>query len=203
MKRPAMNRRAMMRRAPRCRAAIGCLVSLALLSTPARAGVEVEPALEAVFFLKALRYENRFEERAADGLVIVLVQDSRKPDEARRSAVQETLVDASTVLKDVRHSVTELDLARGPISEKTLEELEADVLYLLPGVDSSLSWLAELAARRQIITVGSDPDFIDESVCLVVKRRGSRPQALVNRTVAEEQGTAFNARFLKLAELVD
>lgn len=160
--------------------------------------------LRVAILFKALSYDRNLEKRCPGGLrigVVGLASNGESVAVARETA---GAISASAIRKvkglSIRAEVLEVDGAaavRTAVKQKNL-----NTLYLGPGLGAQLEGILRLAREQKILVMSGETDHVQAGVALGVVQRDRKPRILVHTRAASGQGASFDARLLRLAEIV-
>ena len=178
---------------------------LLMLPAVARGGDERLPVkLRVAILFKALSYDRNLEKRCPGGLrigVVGLASNGESVAVARETAGE---IGASAIRKvkglSIHVEVLEIDgvaALRAAAKQKNL-----NTLYLGPGLAAQLDEILRLAREQKILVMSGEADQVQAGVALGVVQRDRKPKILVHTKAASDQGASFDARLLRLAEIV-
>lgn len=145
-------------------------------------------------FSKVLPYDKGFPERKANGLTVAVVFVPK--DDASRLAKDSVLSHLQAYARIARHPVKTLE-----VPEDLLPKTDGiDVVWLCSGVDVEAVLLQ--LERTGALGVTAEESAVEAGIPLGLLIRGQRPRVAVNLASAERLGVRFDARLLRLAEIV-
>jgi hypothetical protein len=70
-----------------------------------------------------------------------------------------------------------------------------DALFLMPGASTQANAVLDALHRRRIVSISSDPACLDEKVCVLMVRTGSRVEIVLDTALADAVGARFSPVF--------
>ena len=178
---------------------------LLMLPAVVRGGDERLPVkLRVAILFKTLSYDRNLEKRCPDGLrigVVGLASSSESLADARETAGE---IGASNIrrVKGLSIHAEVLEIDRAAAVRTAVEQKKLNALYLGPGLAAELEGILRMAREQKILVMSGETDYVQAGVALGVVLRGRKPKILVHSRAASEQGASFDARLLRLAEIV-
>jgi hypothetical protein len=181
------------------------LVSILLVSQPVRAADQRLPVKVRVAILfKTLTYDLNLKSRCPEGLRIGVV--GRIGNETSMAIAKETVeeikANSGKKVKGLGISVEPVMVAAMDGLKKAIDEKEINMLYLSPGMSNLLDPIVKFAAQKKIVLLTGESDQVKKGVAVGAVLRDKRPKILVHLKSAGEQGAKFDARLLRLIEVV-
>ena len=167
---------------------------------------EVPLNLQVKHLFTALQYDNNFQTRTEDTLKIGILYFSDKAN-SRREALKfyKTLKAYKKEEADNLKTTTSLfsyGSVRSLESILTIEKL--DLLYISSGRKSIIRNVTKLTQAKQVFSFSSHPEYIAEcGVSMTVGYQEHNPKIHLNLSSAKAEGADFNAKFLRIANIVD
>jgi hypothetical protein len=164
--------------------------------------LRVETRLAIIF--KALTYDHNFKDRYDYAVRMGIVGYSRN---------KKSMIVAKEVIKSIESKPNQrmkgLEIQAVPLFTKEaknlktmIEENEINLLYLSPDLQGLETAVFELSFRNEIPVVTGERTHVHEGAAMAVIKQDGKPRILVNPRVSVKQGIDFDARFLRLAEIV-
>jgi hypothetical protein len=182
---------------------------LALLPrTIAAQEVAVPVSVQIPILAKILNFDRKFAERAAGGLVVGVLFQSRYRTSANIAAeVCRTLKELPSgtigALSSLEISCIAIDLDATTALDSALRRIGVRVLYVSPLRAVHLEDVALVSRAAQITTVTGVPRYVETGLAIGVDLKGERPQIVVNLAASRAEGADLTAHLLKLARVVD
>lgn len=144
---------------------------------------------------KVLPYDKAFTKRVENGLTIGVVFVPK--DDVSLLAKDAVVAQLEKYARVARYKVKVVE-----IPEDLLPTTEGvDVLWLCAG--ANIAGALEQIQRSGALGVTADEAAVMAGVPLGLLIRGQRPRVAVNRASAERLGVVFDARLLRLAEIIE
>jgi hypothetical protein len=167
---------------------------------------EVPLNLQVKHLFTALNYDNNFKTRTEDTLNIGILYFSDKTN-SRREALK--LFKALKAYKNkeannlkMSTSLFSYDSIRSLESILTIEKL--DLLYISSGRKSIIRNVTKVTQSKQVFSFTSHPEYVSEcGVSMAVGYKENNPKIHLNHSSAKAEGADFNAKFLRIANIVD
>jgi YfiR/HmsC-like len=70
-----------------------------------------------------------------------------------------------------------------------------DALYLLPGTLSAAATITEVARRKHLLVISSDPACLDQRCCMLMVRDTGRVEIVLDQALADSAGVSFSSVF--------
>ena len=176
--------------------ALGCSSALAGAARAQEMPVPVD--IQVSLLGKILEFDRGFAERANTEVVIgVVFQQRYRPSLLASLDVAEAVKAGLTVGGlPVRCVLIELE-GRADLAG-TMSDMGVDVLYVPPLRAVAISDITEVTRRIGVLTSTGMPEYVDNGVAIGIGLRGGRPQIIINREGAEQEGANFSSELLKL-----
>jgi hypothetical protein len=87
--------------------------------------------------------------------------------------------------------------------ESELDEDSVSVLYVAPLRRADIPRIADLAEKRQMLTITGVPEYVGKGIAVGFEVRGGRSKIVINLSRAKRQGADFSSLLLKLAEIIN
>lgn len=176
-----------------------------LVSRPAGAADQRLPVKVRVAILfKTLTYDLNLKIRCPRGLHIGVV--GRLGNESSMSIAKETIVEIKTnagkKVKGLGILVEPLMVAGMEGLKKAVEEKEINMLYLSPGLSNMLEPIVKFAKQNKIVLLTGESKHVQKGAAVGAVLRNKKPKILVHLKSAGAQGAKFDARLLRLVEVV-
>lgn len=185
--------------------ATAVVVSILLTSHPAGAADQRLPVKVRVAILfKTLTYDLNLKTRCPRGLRIGVV--GRIGNESSMSIAKETITEikanSGKKVKGLGISVEPVMIAGMEGIKKAVDEKEINLLYLSPGMTNLLDPIIKFAGQNKIVLLSGESEHIQKGVAVGAILRDKKPKILVHLKSAKAQGAKFDARLLRLIEVI-
>jgi hypothetical protein len=180
-------------------------LSIVLVSHPAAGADQRLPVKVRVAILfKTLTYDLNLKTRCPGGLRIGVV--GRVGNESSLSIAKETVAEikanSGKRVKGLGISVEQVIVAGMDGIKKAVEEKEINMLYLSPGMTNLLDPIIKYASKNKIVLLTGEADQVKKGVAVGAVLRDKKPKILVHLKSAGAQGAKFDARLLRLIEVI-
>lgn len=179
------------------------IATMLFLSSPATAEDQPLPAnLLVALLFKSLGFDKSIAARGADGFIVGIAckaGDAAELTKAREiaalvpEAVGKLVKDAGTKVEIVELKDAQ-DVA--PLNQKF------DVVYLATGKVEIAKAVIAFSRANGVLVLTGDPEYVRLGAALGAVLRDQRPKLFVNLEGARAQGSDFDFRLVKLAEVV-
>jgi hypothetical protein len=163
--------------------------------------------IQIPLFTRIMMFDRALLDRAGDEIVLGIVyQDRFRASVRSRDEVRETLRSKNIQemggrpLRTVLIDASDGDEAR--LARRMVEE-GVDLLYIAPLRAFDLDSICDIGRENDIVTFTGVPEYVSGGVAVGLDVRGGKPQILINRAAAEDQGADFSSELLKLAEIIE
>jgi hypothetical protein len=194
-----MNLRVLARRL-RTTLLLGLVTASAALAEEMALSIEEQVPL----LLKVLTYDRNFETKAGTELAIGIVYDPSDRDSSKATTDL-----GSTLFKYQGKTVKKLPIKYYTIEytgnadlERFVKEKGISVLYIAPGNARNLSNLLQLSQELHLTTTTGVPEYVRRGAAVGLARAQDRPQIHINLKAARQEGSEFEASFLRYATIV-
>lgn len=161
------------------------------------------PRLQVAILFKALSYDNNLRKRCGLSLRIGVLHGARQEDrDDARQMVREIQANTGRTVKGLALQVVDLEVRDIDQLDEALVEHGVNTVYLGTGLDHLVSGMHEMAARRNLVLMTGDARHVMEGASLGAVLQGTKPRILIHLERAREQGLEFDARLLRLADVV-
>ena len=184
---------------------LAILALLLLVSYPAGAADKRLPVKVRVAILfKTLTYDLNLKTRCPRGLHIGVV--GRLGNESSMSIAKETIAEIKSVagkkVKGLSISVEPVTVAGMEGIKKAVEDREINMLYLSPGLSNLLEPIVKFAKQNKIVLLTGESEHVRKGAAVGAVLRDKKPKILVHVKAASAQGAKFDARLLRLIEII-
>lgn len=184
---------------------LAVLALLLLAPRPAGAADQRLPVKVRVAILfKTLTYDLNLKARCPSGLNIGVV--GRIGNESSMSVAKETIeeikANAGKKVKGLGISVEPVLVSGIEGIKKAVEEKDVNMLYLSPGMSNLLEPIITFAKQENIVLLTGEGEHVQAGAAVGAVLRDKKPKILVHLKSAGEQGAKFDARLLRLVEVV-
>lgn len=185
--------------------AIAAALSILLVSNPAAGSDQRLPVKVRVAILfKTLTYDLNLKSRCPGGLRIGVV--GRAGNENSLSIAKETIeeikANSGKKVKGLGISVEPVIVSGLDGIKKAVEEKEINMLYLSPGMTNLLEPIIKYASQNKIVLLTGESKHVKAGAAVGAVLRDKKPKILVHLKSAGEQGAKFDARLLRLIEVI-
>jgi ABC-type uncharacterized transport system substrate-binding protein len=185
---------------PSAIAAVIMLVSHTAAAADQRLPVKVRIAI----IFKTLTYDLNLKSRCPKGLRIGVVgrSGSESSMSVARETIEEIKANAGKRVKGLSISVKQLTVSGMVGVKRAVEEQDLNLLYLSPGISSLLEPIIRYAKQNNIVLLTGESEYVKAGAAVGAVLRDKKPKILVHLRAAGEQGAKFDARLLRLVEVV-
>jgi len=181
------------------------LVSFLFFPHPVKASDQRLPVKVRVAILfKTLTYDLNLKSRCPDGLRIGVV--GRIGNENSMSIAKETVAEikanSGKRVKGLTISVEPVMVTAMDGIKKAVNDRKINMLYLSPGISNLLDPIIKFAAQKKVVLLTGEGDQVKKGVAVGAVLRNKKPKILVHLKSAGAQGAKFDARLLRLIEVV-
>jgi TonB family protein len=181
-----------------------CLISLEFCLTPAVADERLPAKVRINLLLTSLTYDHNLQNRCPDGLrigVVALAGNSSSLAEANEtySAIQAV---AGKKIKGLGFHVDKVTVSSVQDLKSSVASKKLNTLYIASGFTDLLGPVVEMARKNKIVLIAGEPEYVPGGVAIGAVKRDQKPKLLVHVESAVAQGANFDARLLRLAEVV-
>ena len=178
---------------------------LLLVSYPAGAADKRLPVkVRMAILFKTLTYDLNLKTRCPRGLHIGVV--GRLGNESSMSIAKETIAEikanAGKKVKGLGITVEPVIVAGMEGIKKAVEDKEINLLYLSPGLSNMLEPIIKFAKQKKIVLLTGESEQVQKGVAVGAVLRDKKPKILVHVKAASAQGAKFDARLLRLIEII-
>lgn len=155
-------------------------------------------------FLKILTYDRNLQQRAGDGLNILIVyQKNFRTSFSAYEKIREVLrkIDINTI-ENIPIKYSYLDIDEFSL-QSTITRNKVNVIYLCPLRGVSLESITSLTRERGILSFSGVPDYVDSGIAIGLELKGERTQILINLTAAKAERSDFSSQLLKLCKIIE
>ncbi len=181
------------------------LVLMVAMLSESRAWAQRVPAkLRVAITFKALTYDRNLTSGRGGQLKIGVV--SLVGDDASGRVANEIKAEIKRVLgarvSGLKLSVKQISVKKGDAPAKLVSQAGVNLLYLTPLPTGMLDALRTLGRAKKLLLVSGEAAHSRSHAALTVALAGRKPQIIVNLKLARAQGANFDARLLRLAEVI-
>jgi len=192
-------------------AATGLIVVIMVLKLlqPAACSADADhlpPEIRAKLLLTALAYNKSLPATTPAGIVIGAVAfygDRRSKEKAAQS------ITALGTFKDKKinglsFKAVLMEYTENTAFERAVQEQSVDVLIITAGPPDGMLEISRTAKAEKVLTIAYDNEHLTEyrlSMCIGLKNK--RPKIFLNLSSAKAEHADFNAKFLRVVELVE
>lgn len=166
-------------------------------------GQRLPPRLRVAILFKALSYDKNLKRRCGSSVRVGVLHGSSESDRRdARSVVEEIQSHARPKINEMPIKVVDLEAHDRAGIQTALTESGANTVYLGAGLDHLLPVIRVMASRHNIALVTGEAGYLTKGASLGAVLQNTKPKILVHSANAREQGLDFDARLLRLAEVV-
>jgi hypothetical protein len=154
--------------------------------------------------LKILTYDRNLGAKAGSELAIGIVYDPSDRDSAKATTDL-----GSALFQYQGKTVKQLPIKYYTIEYTTTADLERfvkqkgiSVLYIAPGNTRNLANILQVSQDLHLTTLTGVPDYVRRGAAVGLAQGADRPQILVNLQTTRNEGSEFDASFLRLATIL-
>jgi len=185
---------------------IAALLAIIIFANSALAeDKEITLNLQVKHLFTAFEYDNNFKTRMDDTLIIGILYFPEEPN-SRREALE--LYKALTAYKS--KTLDNLQMSAFLFSSGSINSLERiisidkiDLLYISAGRKRTIRNITKVTQSKKVFSFTSHPDYVaDCGVSMAVGYKDHNPKIYLNLASAKAEGADFNAKFLRVANIV-
>jgi hypothetical protein len=161
-------------------------------------------AAQVPLLLKILTYDRNLGAKAGSELAIGIVYDP-----SDRESAKATTELGSALFQYQGKTVKQLPIKYYTIEYTNTSDLERfvkqkgiSVLYIAPGNARNLANILQLSQGLRLTTLTGVPDYVRRGAAVGLAQGADRPQILVNLQTTRNEGSEFEASFLRLATIL-
>jgi hypothetical protein len=98
--------------------------------------------------------------------------------------------------------VESLEIVAPETVTKTMAEKNLNLLYLCPNLGQLVNPILRYAKSQKVLVITGEAKHVQDGAAVGAVLRGQKPKILINLKAAAEQGANFDARVLRLAEII-
>jgi len=167
---------------------------------------EVVRRKSVAILLKVMSYDRNFSQRFTEGLRVGVMAkgDSAQSGDCAATTMKAFSAFGSKRLKGKSIKAKRYNVASTAELDSILGAQGPNALFLSEGMDSMLAAVAKQARARKLLVVACDADHVRDGVAAIAVVRGpdDKPKIYINLKTAQAQGADFDARVLKMAEVI-
>lgn len=187
-------------------AVLGAIVGALLLAWPpaVRADQQGLPVtLEAELIAKVLVYDRTFPKRAGDVARVLIVAKERNANSLRAASQMRTALGSIARIGGLPHEEIGLEFTTAKAFAEICVSKQIAVAYFGPGFDDDLEMIRTELDGREVLTVGSVPQYVPQGIVLGFDVVAGYPKLLFNLTQARRQRISMTADLLKIARVFE
>lgn len=177
---------------------------IALLAAARADATRLPPPLRVAIILKALTYDQAIA-RHKTGEVrvgVVAIKGDAASEEVGNTTLAEIGRLKSRRIAGLKLTSVAVTVRRGDDVVAALRQAKVNVVYLSLGGEAFARPLSDMARRGKVLIVSGEEEHAKSPAGLVAVLRGQKPKIIVNLSVARGQGAQFDARLLRLADVI-
>jgi hypothetical protein len=153
---------------------------------------------------KVLTYDRNFETKAGAELAIGIVYDPSDRDSSKATAdLQSTLFKyQGKTVKKLPIKFFMIEYTGNADLERFVKEKGISVLYIAPGNARNLTNLLQLSQELHLTTATGVPEYVRRGAAVGLAKAQNRPQIHINLKASRQEGSEFEASFLRYATIV-
>lgn len=163
--------------------------------------IEVQVPLIMKILTFDRNFEQNFETDVTIGIVYVPGDSSSLEVRDHLSSWLEQSADKTLKTRPVKY----ISVAYNTKSEleQAITSHNVNLLYITPGNSEHLNTLLTISQTNQIITVTGVPGYVEQGVSIGLGlKENQKPKIQINLASSKSEGVAFEAKLLKLAEVI-
>ena len=154
--------------------------------------------------MRALAYDGNLKTRAGGAVDIGILY---KKGNGRSEQTATTMAKAfgalaSTQVAGLPIAVSRLAYGGPEALGKAIAEAGVDTIYVCDGLEAELGTVTEVARRMRVLSVGSSREQVRRGLSLGVFQSDGRTIIVLNLQASRQEGAAFAADLLRLAEVI-
>jgi hypothetical protein len=157
----------------------------------------------AVLF-KVLTYDKNLKTRSLGKvrIGIVSLQENARSQSDARKMMQAIHASPNRTIKGLPILATSIVLPNAEDLAQQIDKHDLNHVYLSPGLDAILPAVLVTARRESIPLLTGEETYVRAGAALGVVLRNNRPRILIHAEGAKAQGAQFDARVLRLADVL-
>ena len=167
---------------------------------------EVPFNLQVKNLFTALEYDKNFSIRTDDTLIIGILYFPEEPN-----SIKEALALYKALKTYKSKTLDNLQMSSFLFSCSSISSLESiisidkiDLLYISLGRKSIIRNMTKVTQSKKVFSFTSYPDYVSEcGVSMAVGYEDDNPKIYLNLSSAKAEGADFNAKFLRVANIID
>lgn len=187
-------------------AVLGAIVGAMLLlwPPPVRADQQGLPVtLEAELLAKVLVYDRTFPKRAGKLARVLIVAKEGNANSIRAASQMRTALGSIVRIGGLPHEEIGLEFTTAKALAEICTSKQIAVAYFGPGFDDDLEMIRTELDGREVLTVGSVPQYVPQGIVLGFDVVAGYPKLLFNLTQARRQHISMTADLLKIARVFE
>jgi hypothetical protein len=201
-----------LKRIPRIRVIVGCIVSLAIIALgflPVHVIADngkIPVELQAKLFLTALTYEKNMKEKTIRQFDIGILYFPWLPESKKEALLFSKALNSFKNKKISGRSFNVfLFTYNGDTGIKeAIAHKHVEVLFIAEGKERNLKEIIQLTRSENILSWTNKTEYVAScGVTIGVGLKENKPKIYLNLSSAKEEGADFSAKFLRIAEIVD
>lgn len=187
------------------RALLAALAAILFLGQPTAARADNAMDKQALVMVRVLAYDRLVGQRAGKRVVIGVVRDPANASSRRAAdAMAYALRAVSQNLTVAGKPIVVVDLMAGGTLADRLRVLQVSALYLAPGLERELDFIATAARVHACLTFSDRSSYLRHGLAVALGTDGQKRRITisVDLAAAREQGAMLAAELLRVAEVV-
>ena len=158
------------------------------------------------FFLKVLKFDRNVMDRPGDKIRVGIIYGGNNGTPSNLvSQIDDILYNKSVAEEKVGEKILThslLAFTSRANFEQQLKLFQISAFFIMPGNDSNVAEISDIAKQAGIITFTGVPQYVVDGIAVCVKDVDGKAKIIVNLPLAKEQGADLNANLLKMAEVL-
>jgi hypothetical protein len=167
---------------------------------------EVPLNLQVKNLFTALEYDKNFSTRMEDTLIIGILYFPEEPNSRREALELYKVLKAYKSEPLVNLQMSAFLFSCGSISslESIISIDKIDLLYISSGRKNIIRNMTKVTQSKKVFSFTSHPEYVSEcGVSMAVGYKDHNPKIYLNLSSAKAEGADFNAKFLRIANIVE
>lgn len=170
-----------------------------LLASSGRArSADVPASVQAALISKTASFDRNFAARAGPRALVIIVQASDDADSAKEAASIHSALSQLPTIGSLPHEELRVTYTGASALAELARTRRAAIVYFGSGLSDQIPAIRSAFSSVNVLTFGSDPDYVPSGIVLGVDLVSGRPKLVVNLAQARKQKVALPASVLRL-----
>jgi beta-phosphoglucomutase-like phosphatase (HAD superfamily) len=158
-------------------------------------------ALQTELLVKVASYDRNFPQRAGEVAKVLVVTKPGNGESSRVAAQLQASLSRVPQIAGLPHQETIAPFSGAAELANTCRAQHIAIAVFAPGFREDIGEIREAFDGLDILTAGTDPDYVPAGIVLGFDVAAGRPQLLVHLTQAKQQNVAFRSDVLRLTKV--